>query len=293
MTTKFILTLGASLMMAASASATVILSETWSSGNRTINDLPTSTAWYTSGATGNLTATAADGGSMTQSLSAGTHVIGYLTSSGKINLAIGEIIELNFQFSLQNVSGNGSYFRFGLFDSTAVDPRIAVDNNGTGGFAGTRGFMANVTAQNEDATVDLRRRSAGSTNETLIVSTNAYFANPASFDDTLSEALVSNVIYTGTMSVTRSGTALAAENIVSASMTGPDGNIFTLGTWTETNTNIVTTGFDLVAFGISNSGRDSITFHSVTVQVIPEPSTMALLLGIVAIGAVCRRRMRR
>ena len=290
MTKKFIITLGATLLVAIPSFATTILSETWSDGDRTNLDLPTSTAWYTSDATGTLTATAADGGSMTQSLSAGTHVIGYLTSSGRIDLAVGERIELNFQFSLQNISGNGNYFRFGLFDSTAVNPRIAVDGNGTGGFAGTRGFMANLTAQNEAASVNLQRRSAGSTNATLIVSTNGFFGNPVEFDDTLSEALVSNVIYTGSMVVTRSGTA---ENTVSASMTGPDGNIFTLGTWTETNTNVVTTGFDLVAFGISNTGRDSFTLHSLDVQVIPEPSTAALLIGIVAIGAVCKRRMRR
>jgi len=100
-------------------------------------------------------------------------VFGYLTFSNKINLAIGESMELNFQFSLQNASGNGSFLRFGLFDSTAVDPRIAVDNNWGGGLE-TRGFAANVTAQNKGATVNLQRRSGTSASSSLIGNLNAY-----------------------------------------------------------------------------------------------------------------------
>jgi hypothetical protein len=289
MTKKFIFTLGSTLLVAGTASASLVLSETWSDGDRTNMDLPTSTAWYTSRASGTLTATAAGGGSMTQDVSlGGTHVTGYLTSAGRIDLAIGESIELNFEVSFENISGSGSYFRFGLFDSTAVNPRIAIDNNMGGGFAGTRGFMANVEAQNQGAGVNLQRRNGNSTNGTLILSTNGYFSNGVEFDDTLSEALVSDVIYTGTMVVTRSG---IAENIVSASMTGPNGTIFSLGTWTETAPGVVSTGFDLIAFGLSDAGRDSFTLHSVTVQVIPEPSTMALLFGFMAIGAVCTRRV--
>jgi hypothetical protein len=100
-------------------------------------------------------------------------VFGCLTLSNKINLAIGESMELNFQFSLQNVSGNGSFFRFGLLEATAVNPLVAIDNNGNGGF-GTRGFAANVTAQNEGATVNLQRRSGTSANSSLIGNLNAY-----------------------------------------------------------------------------------------------------------------------
>ncbi len=288
---KFIIPLAATFLVAATASAqTMILSETWSDGSRTNNDLPTSTAWYTSLASSTLTATAADGGSMTQSLANSAQVIGYLTyPSGKVPLEIGERIELNFQFSFQNLSASGNYFRFGLFDSTAVDPRIAVDGNGTGGFAGTRGFMANLAAHNEGAAVDLRGRSGDSSNGTLIVATTAYPTTSPS--GTLSQALVSDIIYSGTMLVTRSG---FAENIVSASMTGPDGSIFSLGNWTQTDERVVTTGFDLVAFGINSNNRDSFTLHSLDVQVVPEPSTAALLvIGLMAIGAVCKRRIRR
>jgi hypothetical protein len=285
---KFIIPLAATFLVAATASAqTMILSETWSDGSRTNNDLPTSTAWYTSLASTTLTATAADGGSMTQSLANSAQVIGYLTyPSGKVPLEIGEIIELNFQFSLQNIVGDGNFIRFGLFDSSA---RIAVDNNGGGGFAGTSGFMANLTGQNQGASVDMRRRSDGRSNGSLILSTTDYFQSNVT--DTLSEALVSDVIYTGSMVVTRSGTA---ENIVSASLTGPNGIIFSLAPYTETSAAVVSTGFDLVAFGISDGGRDSFTLHSLDVQVGPEPSTAALLvIGFMAIGAGCKRRIRR
>jgi hypothetical protein len=100
-------------------------------------------------------------------------VFGYLTLSNKINLAIGKSMALNCQFSLQNVSGNGSVFRFGLFDSAAVDPRIAAGGS-AGNFAGTRGFAANLTAQNEGATVNLQRRSGTSASSSLIGNLNAY-----------------------------------------------------------------------------------------------------------------------
>jgi hypothetical protein len=265
---KSLISLGATLLVAATASAGLVLSETWSDGDRTNLDLPTSTAWYTSRPTDTLTATAADGGSMTQSMSAGSaHVIGYLTPAGTIDLAIGESIKLTFEVSFHNLSGNGNYFRFGLFDSTAVDPRIAVDNNWGGGYTGTRGFMVNVTGQNQGASVDMRRRSDGRTGGSLILSTADYFQSNVT--DTLSEALVSDVIYTGSMVVTRSGTA---ENIVSASLTGPNGIIFSLAPYTETSTAVVSTGFDLVAFALNETGRDAFTLHSVTVQLIPEPS---------------------
>jgi uncharacterized lipoprotein YajG len=62
---KLFIPLGATFLVAASASAQTILSETWSDGSRTNNNVPTSTAWYTSTNTASLTATAADGGSMT------------------------------------------------------------------------------------------------------------------------------------------------------------------------------------------------------------------------------------
>ncbi len=288
---KSLISLGATLLVAATASAGLVLSETWSDGDRTNLDLPTSTAWYTSRPTDTLMATAADGGSMTQSMSAGSaHVIGYLTPAGTIDLAIGESIKLTFEVSFQNLSGNGNYFRFGLFDSTAVDPRIAVDNNWGGGYTGTRGFMVNVTALNQGAKVDLQRRFANNSNGTLIASTSAYFGNPVNLHDMLSESLVSDVIYTGTMVVTRS---CDAENIVSASMTGPDGTIFNLGTWSETNANVAATGFDLVAFALNETDRDAFTLHSVTVQLIPEPSPKALLLLFIPLGAASKRRIRR
>jgi hypothetical protein len=288
--TLCLFTIIASCSVVGSAFGQIMISESWADGDRTNQSLPNSLAWYSSRATGTLTASSADGGSMTQSTDGSSaHVVGFLTNTHgqKIELVVGQSIQLTFEVSFQNLGATGNYFRFGLFDSSQVDPRITVDGNGGGGYAGTRGFMVNVENISENADVNWRRRASINTNGTLIASTNGYYSTVTGATK-LAEALVSDVIYTGILTVMRSA---EGANIVTGSLSGPNGIVFEMGSWTETTPAVVTSGFDTVAFASSTSNGDSFTLHSMSIGVIPEPSTMALLFGFMAIGAVCTRRV--
>jgi hypothetical protein len=293
--TQPLFTVFACCALVASVSGQIMISETWSDGDRTNQSLPNSLAWYSSGATAGLTASSANGGSMTQSLGSASHVVGFLTDTHgqKIELAVGQAIQLNFEVSFQNLGATGNYFRFGLFDSSQVDPRITVDNNGTDGYERTKGSYVNMTNINEGATVEWRRRSDGRTNLDsghghLITSTSAAFAAAGTTSTSMGETLLSDVIYTGILTIMRTD---ISESVITASLSGPDGLIYEMGSWTETNSFVFTTGYDTVAFASSASNGDSFTLHSMDISVIPEPSTMALLFGFMALGAVCHRRV--
>jgi hypothetical protein len=253
-----------SCAVSGSVSGQMVVNETWADGDRTNQSLPHSVAWYSSGASRGLTATSANGGSMSQFLGNTSHVVGFITdnSGERIELAVGQAIQLSFEVSFQHLMTAGGLFRFGLFDSSAVNPRIARDNNGTGDYAGTRGFMVNMANVNKGAAVNWRRRSAGRNTGNLITNTNDYFSTVIGATS-LAEGLESDVIYTATLTVVRSG---VSENVVTGSLTGPNGVVYEMGAYTENNAPVFTSGFDTVAIASSALNGDSFTLHSLRIE---------------------------
>ncbi len=114
--------------------ATLVLNDTWSTGVRTNQNLPTSSAWWTSSA-GSLTAT---NGNMTlvASPSSAIQAVTYFTtdtSSPPIQLNIGDTLTATFNFIFSGITQAGSSsqgFRFGLFDfadGNNVPKRVSSD----------------------------------------------------------------------------------------------------------------------------------------------------------------------
>ncbi|HXI84332.1 MAG TPA: glycosyl hydrolase family 28 protein [Verrucomicrobiae bacterium] len=161
-------TCGASPYSALKVPTTLVLDDTWSTGVRTNQNLPTSSAWWTS------TAGALDAAASNMTLTVGgssSQIITYFTpdsNSPPIQLNIGDTLTATFKFTFNGVPPNGSSsqgFRFGLFDfadGNNSPKRVSSDGLSVGsqgssvaGYA----LFGKVYGKLSDATpIDIRKR---------------------------------------------------------------------------------------------------------------------------------------
>ncbi len=241
-----------------------ILDETWSDGERGTQNLPGSAAWYSSGASNTLTATA---GSMTQLVGGTTAMdIAYLTGAynSTIDLGIGESLRLSYDISFANRTGSG-YFRVGLFN-TVVDPRIAADEGGASSnpaYLGANGYMVNTGGLDTGNSVDFRRRTSA-TSQNLMSSTSAYFTLAGA--TTFASSVTNDGSYAGVLEITRTGDT---DTTLFTSLTGPDNTVL----YSHGSSDSASHYYRFNTFGIISSSvnADSFTLHSVKISVMSPP----------------------
>ncbi|HTS19741.1 MAG TPA: glycosyl hydrolase family 28 protein [Verrucomicrobiae bacterium] len=159
------------LAVAQSGQAAVYVDDFWADGSRSIQNLPTESAWFTSSsssltaATSNMTLTV--GGSA-------VFVVTYFTtnSTSPVQLNVGDTLQATFHVTFSGLPGANSSegFRIGLFDfadSTLSPKRVTSDASISGNNAlgnGVQGYalfqnMATVFTNTNQSPIDVRKRT--------------------------------------------------------------------------------------------------------------------------------------
>jgi pectate lyase len=148
----------------------VLLDDTWVTGTRTVQNLPTSSAWWSSSGPA-LTAT---NGAMTLTVgSSSVMAITYFTpdsNSPPVQLNVGDTLTVTFKFIFDGVPAAGSSsqgFRIGIFnfaDSTLNPKRVTADGFSSGsqgnGVQGYSLFGKMYGTFSDDQPVDIRKRTS-------------------------------------------------------------------------------------------------------------------------------------
>jgi hypothetical protein len=193
----------------AHAAATVLLADSWATGERHIQQLPTRSAWYASSAE-RLTATA---GELTGVLDGSSRLwITYFTNGEPITLAEGETLRVTLRWVADGVNvGNANRgLRVGLFNYGAGGSRVFEDgiSSSGGNGASVRGYLLNTNfgpTWGLDNPLELRRRTALA-DANLMGSINAFTALTTGGGALGGAAFVSGREYTLTLSVERLAT---------------------------------------------------------------------------------------
>ena len=242
------------------------LGETWADGDRTNQVLPHSSAWFSSAASGTLTSTSANGGSMTQTTAASSVDITYFTKSvnAPVILEMGQTLRMTYKISYSGLLNPGAYTRLGLFDASAKT-RATADATGTSSaslFGGISGYIVEYGGTAAGTTCNIRRREQGSSSTNLLTTT-ATAGNPytnlsslKTGNFTLSEVLASGTIYDCVFEVTRTSDTRID---IHASMSRPDGMggqvvVYNFSSGND-NADRLYHQFDMAGFAVAEIGR--------------------------------------
>ena len=197
---RLVATIGVALLAAFSASATVLLDDTFADGTRTNQNLPTDSAWFTTSAanmrafTNSLSITNASGSSSWWT---------YFTPSGSpVVLGVGDTLDVTLSFTVVGVGAQNSSknLRFGLYNSAGV--RAAGD-----GSLPTTNYLGYIFFSNFGLTWgannELRYRSAFANTDPLNASGDSTIFGTG-INAVASPAFSNNVPYTLDFTLTRS-----------------------------------------------------------------------------------------
>ncbi len=166
-THKITLMLVALLGLASPGFATVYLDDFWADGSRSVQNLPTESAWFAS-SSGSLVTTP---GSMTLSMgSSAVMVLTYFTtnSTSPVSLGLGDALTATFNLTFSGLAASNTSqgFRIGLFDfadSTLSPKRVTADGfSSSSQGAGVQGYalLQNMSPQfNNSTPMDIRKRT--------------------------------------------------------------------------------------------------------------------------------------
>lgn len=278
------LALVSGLLLATSAGAQVLLSDTFSDGNRSGQALPGSAAWFISSATSS-NAGVTSGVLTTNS---GLSITSYFAASGSpFTLATaGQTLTLTFDIayaSNTDPTGNTA-LKLGLFNSNG-NTRLTADGTNNifvpySGYAVTAGYTTNSS---------IRERATGLSNTALLTSTSGYtVVGTSSFTFGITDTPEPNY-YNGLFSITRTAAGHLEMTYTLTQASNPSNS----WSYTVTDTTPVTFGFDTVSFSTSSGTNMYLDNITLTATAIPEPSTYALGSGALALLAACLLRRRR
>lgn len=283
-------------MAAQSTFAGTLLDDTWATGDRSTQNLPSQSAWYASSSS-SLTAVP---GTMT-----GTDGTGsvewqtYFTPSAAQQLNVGDTLQVGVTMNFVGVNTGGAStsrgVRIGLYDFSG-GTRLTADSYSTGSGtgapgAGVTGYMLNMnmaTTFDIDNPLQIMARSnpsdvnlMGTTGDYTSIGSGGGLAGDPGFVDGTS--------YTLTFAVTRTS---ASSVDITTSWVGSGLNIST----TQTDSTYNYTGFDAFALRPAGNASGASTWNFTEMKVdyipVPEPSIFALA-GIGLLGLILRRRSSR
>lgn len=268
-----------SILIPLSHSSTVYMNENFTEADRLVQDLPSSTAWYSGTSSAHVHQDVIDGSlTMFSADSSSRHVLAYLTEEGQapIGLEVGETLLVDFEVTLSNpvLDGTSNSFRMGLFDSRLADTsvqRISMDEMGGvsptnipsyfDSYVGYR-FDSVLHTNTSVGAVRAFRRNPGSSGNALLMLTTAYSGEIAA-GGTLSEFPTG--IYHGEVRITRNdgGTVNFSYRLYSDdSLVAIDNRLQGI----DSSANAVFS-FDTIAFGLNSRVAESFRLHQVTVSV--------------------------
>jgi hypothetical protein len=238
----------------AMAAPTVILDENWSNGTRNSQNLPRSSAWFSSGAM----LLSVESGKLSQQTPDTNYVLTYFTDdkAKPVELKVGETLTIQYTFSLEGSLGS-SFIRVGVFNSQPGVGRITTDvpSSRLPEFIGYQGYALSY-GNIRNGTVDFRRRvDMGSSN---IMSTLRVFESVGSSEREW-RGLRSSVRYHSVLTFTRN----ANDMTLTATLADDQGGIYE---FSRTDSNDFCSAFDTFAFMVSGSAADAFTLYDFKVS---------------------------
>lgn len=240
-----------SLFCAAPIQAGTLLDDLFLLGNRTNQNLPSSSQWFNS-SSGTLTNAV---GSMTGNPQGSSceWITYFMPAGNPSGLHVGDTLKVTMNFSNLDVNLNGnntSGLRFGIFNYSAGASRVSADSTGDGSAgANVQGyavFMNFGQTNGIDQTLRINKRF-GTTASALLATTTGIYTNLGNGGGAIgAPGFSNNVPYTMVFSITRTGPDSV---ILTNSFTGPGLNM-------EFDTNDVSgtfTNFDAFAVRPANS----------------------------------------
>lgn len=260
------------------ASASTLLNDQFATNGpinaATTQNLPTSAAWYTGGATvdanvvsnqlvfSNILTTNTRGG------------VAYFTTSGSpfTLVSTGDSIQLAFQYSYGANDISSNAFRVGLYNSNGT--RLTADNSGFN-IAAVNGWTGYDTVYTFGTIAATRfityERAAGANN---LTSNNTQVGAAGT---TVTAGGTANTTYDATMTLTKTASGVSITTVF-------DGQSLT-----REDTTSAYTSFDTIGLLTSAPSVGSLKIDNVVVTAVPEPATW-LLLGIGLTTMVVFRR---
>jgi len=258
-----------------------ILDDTWASGSRTVQNLPTSSAWYSS-SPGSLTAAP---GAMTLTVGSSVLILTYFTpnsNSPPVTLNVGDTLtaSINFKFNgLPTLASSSQGFRIGLFDfadGSNSPLRVSSDGGGTRWGSSSQGlnvagyslFQKMYTTFSDSTPMDIRKRTSLS-DASLLGSSGDWTSLPATGNDTSTFPGFANLTpYTLQLVLNR--TSLTSMNIT---MTWSNQAAHTILTISATDPAASNFSFDGIAFRPQSSAQAAVSniFTEVKIGVTSAP----------------------
>jgi hypothetical protein len=303
--------LAAAFCVAASASAALIVNDTWQDGDRTDPASPIysengvdgdadgdlESAWYNAGTGAALNATQSNL-QMDIPTGSASWTTFFTPNHSKVLLAnSGDFVKATWTFTTGDVNATNTSQNFRLaFLETPDGSRISTDaapNNAAYDAAAYAMFMNMGETTGRSTSFELKKRSL-LTSGNLLSSSGNWGTSLNNGLGNMLAGYADNTQYTFTISATRNGSD--GLDLV-ATMSG--GNIGGTGLVTATATDASPNGFGFDTFSLRPSGdattatefNTSLFSVETNAQVVPEPATLALLgLGSLLIAGLRRRR---
>jgi hypothetical protein len=244
-----------------------LLDDTWSTGVRNSQALPTRSAWFASSASSLLAAA----GSMTGSLTTSSRLwLTYFTASATspVHLTTGQTLKVSLTFTPGNVSTaptNTITLRLGLFDYADGGTRVAADtfssSDGKGANVLGYGLFMNFTATfTDDTPLHVEKRTT-LTDTNLIGRTGDYTTIPTNgpIGQLGKPGFVSGTKYTLVFLLSQN----AASTDISAAVSGGSLNISNM----VTDTSGLITNFDAFAIRADNATESAGSFQFTEMKV--------------------------
>lgn len=236
----------------------------------------------------------------------------------------GDVINVRYTFTNSGnimsgpMQGANSGLGIGLFNSNGSLPLTgtALANNGmsatngalaAGGVQGWTGFVGTIPINGSSGNIYTRAAQTGtaSNNQSLTrFGGSANYANPAGA--TIGSSTVSTVLLTTgsqytfdyTLTLLATGSIQATQRLFEGA--GVGGSLLYSQSGTASGSNLVATSFDGLSFGLRSvrtaapvSAAPLMDINSITVTVVPEPTSSVAIVSTVGMAALLYRRRRR
>lgn len=274
-------------LISSMSSAVVLLNDTWADSSRAETNLPTESATWVSDST--LLTVAPGSFAFTQDGSS-NRMWTYFTPDGSpASLSVGQQLVATIQFTPNGLYANDSKsFRFCL-GTDPTSPQVLNDNNDDGGGDGDP--LGDVTAYGVFLPLsnsDTESSNASVGKHTNLVSQTSLMGSSSAW--TMTSGGADTIVTDGamlTMTLVMDYVAIDQMDII-FTLADAGGVI---STTSISDTTDLVTSFDLLYFRFSKNVEtaDVLDFNSLTVEIIPEPATMALL-GLGGLFAFRKKR---
>jgi len=218
---------------------TTLLDETFADGQRLVESLPGTAAWYGSAAT--TVEQPAAGSIVAKQVGANMHVFTHFTPSGSpYDLAVDETLNVSFNFNLTKALAGNTSIRIGVFNSLGLRVTDDLGGNSNANFNTDRGYGLFFTPILNSGANNLNLRVRNANNQSLLGSITPWVSMASSVGDI---SVADDRTYTVLLKITRTGAGVT----VSARISGGELAVPISVSHSTTTGSQIFTSFDMFA----------------------------------------------